>query len=147
VLQDWLVDRLGWSGAFSVSFAVFRWVVICLALLAAFALVYRIGPNTERPFRMFRLGNVIATAGFLVASFGFRVYVTNFASYDAMYGSLGAAIVLLLWLFIVGWVVLVGGEINALREDRQTTKASAARSERASTLAMHRGGTHDSATY
>jgi Virulence factor BrkB len=57
------------------------------------------GTNIQRPFRLFSAGNSFATGGFLLASFGFRGYVANFASYDATYGGLGAAIVLMVWLF------------------------------------------------
>jgi cation diffusion facilitator family transporter len=114
VLQDWIGDRLGWSATLRLCFVLFRWLVIATALLAAFALVYRIAPDTKRPFRLFRVGNLVAVAGFLLASFGFRVYVANLASFGATYGGLGAAIVLLLWLFIVGWVILIGGEVNHL---------------------------------
>ncbi len=50
------------------------------------------------------------------ASIGFRIYVTNFAEYSATYGSLGAVITLMLWLYITGLVILLGSEINALVE-------------------------------
>lgn len=130
VIQDWLANQLGWSVTLRVSFALFRWVVISFALLAGFALVYRIAPNVDRPFRLFRWGNLVAVFGVLLASFGFRAYVANFASFDATYGGLGAAIVLLLWLFLIGWVILIGGEINDLMDATEraqgSTQASAA---------------------
>jgi membrane protein len=115
-LQDWLAELLGWSPLLRLIFAAFRWVVIVLFLLAAFALMYRLGPDVESAFKLFRPGNLVATLGLLLSSFAFKLYATNFASYDGMYGGLGAAIVLQLWLFIVGWVTLLGGVINVALE-------------------------------
>ena len=115
VIQSWIADQFGWSSALRVFFVVFRWAVIAAALLGAFGVVYRVGPSERQPFKWFGVGNWAATAGFLLASFGFKVYVSQFGNFNATYGGLGAAIVLLLWLFIVGWVVLLGAEINDLR--------------------------------
>lgn len=122
-LQDALVGVLGWSGPVHVFFALFRWVVISAALLAAFAVVYRFAPDVRRPFQLLSAGNLFATASFLLASFGFRTYVNGFASYDRTYGSLGAVIVLLLWLFIIGSVILIGGELNDLIERAKSRQA------------------------
>lgn len=119
-LQDWVAELLGWSPLLRLIFAIFRWVVIVLFLLAAFALMYRLGPDVQSTFKLFRPGNLVATLGLLLSSFAFKLYATNFASYDGMYGGLGAAIVLQLWLFIVGWVTLLGGVINVALEKRSS---------------------------
>jgi membrane protein len=111
-LQEWIGERLGWSPMLRLVFAVFRWLMILFFVLAAFAAMYRLGPNTEQPFRLFSAGSVCATLGLLVVSFGFKLYVSNFGSYDRAYGGLGAVIVLQLWLFIVGWMILLGGVVN-----------------------------------
>jgi membrane protein len=125
-LQDAISDVLGWSTPVRAFFALFRWVVIAFALLAAFAIVYRLAPDVKRPFQLFSAGNLFATGGFLLASFGFRSYVDNLASYDTTYGSLGAVIVLLLWLFIIGAVILIGGELNDLIERARSRHAQRA---------------------
>jgi membrane protein len=131
-VQDMISSLLGWwSVPLRGFFALFRWLVITGSLLAAFAIVYRFAPDVQRPFQLVSIGNLFATAGFLLASFGFRVYVTNFASYDTTYGGLGAAIVLLLWLFIIGAVILIGGELNDLIERGRSRQA-----QRALTLSL-----------
>jgi membrane protein len=130
-LQDAISSLLGWSLPLRALFALFRWVVISFALLAAFAVVYRFAPDVQRSFQLFSAGNLFASAGFLLASFGFRSYVDNLASYDTTYGSLGAVIVLLLWLFIIGSVILIGGELNDLIE-----RARSRHAQRAVTLAL-----------
>jgi membrane protein len=114
VLEDWSAGALGWSKPVLFVFALLRWIVIAFTLLFAIALLYKFGPDVERKFKLFTPGTVLATIGFAVAAFGFRVYVTHFARYDKIYGSLGAFIVLLLWLFVMGLVILVGSEIDAL---------------------------------
>jgi len=128
-LQDALSVMLGWSEPVHVFFALLRWVIISGALLAAFAIVYRFAPDVRRPFQLFSPGNLFATAGFLLASFGFRTYVDNLGSYDTTYGSLGAVILLLLWLFIIGSVIMIGGELNDL-----IARVKARQTQRTSTL-------------
>ena len=82
-------------------------------------LVYRFGPSRVSPrWRWVSVGSVFATLVWLLASVGFSYYVSNFANYDRMYGSLGAVIVLLFWLYISFYIVLLGAEINAALERR-----------------------------
>jgi membrane protein len=118
-LQSWLIDRVfGSSPILLACFVCFRWLVITFALLAATASMYRIGPTQSSPFRLFSPGTIFATLGVLLACAGFRFYVGQFGSYDAVYGSLGAVIVLLVWLFVSGWVFLVGAEIDHFLSER-----------------------------
>jgi membrane protein len=136
-LQSRLADHvLGSSPLLLACFSGFRWLVVTFALLAAIAFMYRIGPTESRPFRLFSGGTLFATLGLMVASFAFRFYVSQFGSYDAVYGSLGAVIVLLVWLFVSAWVFLLGAEIDQFvterdaRTDALTSYDAAARTER-----------------
>jgi membrane protein len=114
--QSWLASHLGFSTPLLIAFGALRWVIILLALTFAFSLIYYLGPHIRQRFRFITAGSVFATAGVLVVSLAFRLYVANFANYDKTYGSLGAVIVLLMWLYLTGLVVLLGSEINALLE-------------------------------
>jgi membrane protein len=116
VIEEWLFGLLGQSGALILAFRVFRWLMIVLALLAGFALVYRYAPNVEQKFRFVTPGAVIGVILLIVASLGFSIYISNFADYSATYGSIGAVIILMFWLYIAGLVLLIGSEINALIE-------------------------------
>jgi len=127
VIQDWIGRHVGVSDALLYFFLVFRWVVIVLALLVAIALIYHRAPSRRRRFALLTRGTVIATAALLVASLGFRVYVANFGNYSATYGSIGAVIVLMLWFYIAGLVMLVGAEIDALAEARSARGAGLVR--------------------
>ncbi|MEW5851199.1 MAG: YihY/virulence factor BrkB family protein [Myxococcota bacterium] len=116
VLQQWIADNLGWSRPLLGAFAAFRWVVILGMLLLGFALTYYFGPDVEQEFRFISPGSVFAVITLGVVSFAFRYYVANFGNYTATYGTLGAVVILLFWLYLAGLVTLVGSEINALIE-------------------------------
>lgn len=116
MLQSWLADRLEWGVGLNLMFSLFRWVVIAGGLMLGFALVYYFGPDVEQDFRFISPGSVLGVVLLVVASLAFRFYVSNFGNYSATYGTLGAVVVLLLWLLMVGWVILLGSEVNALLE-------------------------------
>jgi membrane protein len=76
--------------------------------------LYHWAPNVNRPsFRWITPGSVLAVAVWLVGSAGFALYVTHFGSYDKTYGSLGGAVIFLVWLWISNLAVLVGTELNS----------------------------------
>jgi membrane protein len=116
IIEDWIGNRFGFSAMLLMAFTLFRWAVIVLALLLGFAVIYCYGPNVERTFQFITPGSVVGVALLVAASLAFSFYTRNFADYDATYGSIGAMIVLMLWLNIAGLVILVGSEINVLLE-------------------------------
>jgi membrane protein len=115
-IQNWLGSVLGQNGLVGDFFSALRWVIVSAALLLAFAIMYYFGPDVEQRFRFISPGSLAGVALLIGASILFRVYVANFGNYSATYGSIGAVIVLMLWLYITGLVMLVGSEINALIE-------------------------------
>jgi membrane protein len=98
------------------------WPVVGVALAIGLAVLYRYGPDREpeATWRWVSPGSVFAVVAWLIASIGFQVYVTNFGSYNETYGSLGAVVVALLWLWISALVVLVGAGINRELEAQTT---------------------------
>ncbi|MEX0312368.1 MAG: YihY/virulence factor BrkB family protein [Tateyamaria sp.] len=91
-----------------------RWTVGVGVLTIGFAVIYRLGPNLQgaRP-RLISPGAVFAVVCWVAASTGFSVYLQNFGNYNEVYGSIGAVIVMLMWLFISAYLVLLGGALNA----------------------------------
>lgn len=115
-LHHYLADRFAFGTALTVLFEVVRWSIIALSLSTAFALTYYFGPDVKQKFRFISPGSVMGVLVLGAASLGFKFYVENFGSYNATYGSIGAVIVLMLWLNIAGLVILLGSEVNALVE-------------------------------
>jgi membrane protein len=120
VLEDWVGSMIGMSQAVLTFFAVFRWIVISILILLGFSLIYYYGPNVEQSFKFITPGSIIGAGLLILASLGFSIYVSNFGDYNATYGALGAVIILLMWLYIAGLVILIGSEVNAVLEDYQS---------------------------
>jgi membrane protein len=116
----------GYSDGFELMVRVARWPLLALLVLIFLALLYRYGPcRRSAKWRWVTVGSVFATILWLIASAGFSYYVSHFANYDRIYGSLGAVVVLLFWLYLSFFIVLLGAEINAeleLQTARDTTR-------------------------
>jgi membrane protein len=97
--------------------SLLRWPALLLAVLGGLALLYRYGPSRDAPrWRWVTWGSAIAGTLWLAASLGFSYYVSNFGSYNETYGSLGAVIGFMTWIWLSTTIVLVGAEINAEME-------------------------------
>jgi membrane protein len=138
----------GYSHAFELVIGVVRWPFLALFVLSMLALLYRYGPcRRSAKWHWVSVGSLFAMAIWLIASAAFSLYVSHFANYDRIYGSLGAVIILLFWLYISFYIVLLGAEINAeleLQTARDTT-AGKPRSmgERGAFVADHVAGGPD----
>ena len=99
---------------------VLRWPLAFLMLVGMLALVYSLLPARDQPraWRPVLVGAAVGAALWVLGTFGFRVYVANFASYSATYGFVGGIIVLLLWLYLTALAILFGGEVAATLEQR-----------------------------
>ncbi len=93
---------------------ILLWVVAAAGVSAVIALVYRYAPNRPKAkWAWLTPGSIVATLLWIAATLGFGFYVTNFGSYNATYGSLGAVVVFLTWLYLTGYILLMGGELNS----------------------------------
>jgi membrane protein len=115
-IQQWIASAIGDVGVLSTFFAVLRWVIIALAMTLAFSVTYYFAPDVEQKFKFITPGSIMGVLLLIGASIAFRVYADNFGKYSATYGSIGAVIILMLWLNITGYVILIGSEINSLIE-------------------------------
>jgi membrane protein len=96
-----------------------RWPALFVALALALACIYRFGPSREAPrWRWITWGSSAATLLWLAASGLFSFYAANFGSFNETYGSLGAVIGFMTWLWISAIVILLGAELNAEMEHR-----------------------------
>lgn len=97
-----------------VTLDLIRWPIALLAIILATALIYYFTPNVRQNWRWLTPGSVFAVMGWIATSLLFAFYVNNFGSYNKTYGSIGAVIVLLTWMYLGGLVLLIGGQINAV---------------------------------
>ncbi|AYA74589.1 ribonuclease [Bacillus sp. Y1] len=109
-----LFSAFGLSDEFLSIWNALRWVVSSLILFTVFVGLYWIAPNKK--FKCVRAvpGAIFATIGWALVSLAFSYYVSNFGNYSATYGSIGAIIVLMIWFYMSGIIMIIGGEINAL---------------------------------
>ncbi len=110
-----IVDSFA-GGALASVWNWIRWPVITVLLMLSVAVIYYVAPDVKQRFRFITPGAVLAVVVWIAASLGFSYYVSNFANYDATYGSLGAVIILLLYFYISAAVLLFGAEMNAVIE-------------------------------
>jgi membrane protein len=105
-----VLDRLDLPGWLQLVY----WPVLLAGFAVGLAVLYRYAPDRDEPeWRWVSWGSAIAVVVWLLGSIAFRVYAAGFADYDESYGSLGAVVVLLLWLHLTAFVVLLGAQINA----------------------------------
>jgi membrane protein len=115
---------LGLSDAADYLVRIARWPAMFLALAMGLACIYRFGPSREAPrWRWITWGSTAAAAMWLAASALFSFYAANFGAFNETYGSLGAAIGFMTWLWISAIAILLGAELNAEME-HQTTRDS-----------------------
>lgn len=103
---------LGIFGTIIIEFL--RWAITVTVLLGATAMLYRYGANRRgKSFQWLSPGAVLAIGLWIIVSIGFSYYVANFGNYNEVYGSIGAVIAMLIWLWISSFLVLLGGSLNA----------------------------------
>ncbi len=120
------LDHLGLAPESKLIVALARWPLLFLVLIVALAVLYRFGPSRDAPrWQWLSVGAVIAALLWIAGSALLSLYLSDFANYSATYGSLGAAIGLMMWMWMSALVVLLGAELNSEIE-RQTTSDTAA---------------------
>lgn len=106
----------GWFGlaeAFDTAWRVLRWPLVFVLAVTGIALVFYYAPDADQDWVWITPGSILTTVLWVVSSMGFRLYVTEVGDYAATYGALAGAAVLLLWLYLSGLALLVGGELNS----------------------------------
>ncbi|HWE74326.1 MAG TPA: YihY/virulence factor BrkB family protein [Stellaceae bacterium] len=122
------LDFAGLSGLADTAIRILRWPTLLIVVAIGLALIYRFGPNRrEARWRWITIGSAAAAVGWLIASFLFSWYAANFGSYNATYGSLGAIIGFMIWIWLSAIVVLAGAEIDATIETRRAAEPSVRR--------------------
>ena len=111
---DWISRQLGHPGLYTTTWSIVRWPISAALLMIVLALLYYSCPNVRMKFKYVTLGSVTSTLLWIASSLAFSFYVDKFGNYNATYGSIGTVVVLLTWLYLTGFILILGGQLNAL---------------------------------
>jgi membrane protein len=108
-----VVARWGAGWVVAWTWKIVQWPVVFVLVAVAIGLIYYFGPNTEQDWAWVTPGSIFASALWLLGSIGFRLYLVSFGQFETTYGTIGGIIVLLTWFYVLGFVIVVGAEVNA----------------------------------
>lgn len=125
-IGDLIFDYLGVATSFATIWNSIRWIIPPALILILLTAMYWIVPNTDPRLKIVSVfpGAIFATLGWLVLTYGFSFYINNFGNFSATYGSIGGVIILMLWLYFTGMILIFGGLLNATTQKRQLAKKS-----------------------
>ncbi|HRQ05311.1 MAG TPA: YihY/virulence factor BrkB family protein [Nitrosomonas halophila] len=103
--------------------SLLQWPMIVLIMLVALNLIYYFAPNTDHEWQWIKPGSILAVCLWVILSLGLKYYVENFVDYNPVYGSITGVIILMMWLYVSGLALLLGGELNYTLKKRQRRKA------------------------
>lgn len=112
-MAETIAAHHGLGPAFAWTWKIVQWPFVFLLISEGFAFVYYLAPDAEQRWPWILPGAHLATALWLLLSLGFRFYVIHFGQFNQMYGTIGGVIVMLLWFYLSGLVLLVGAEFNS----------------------------------
>ncbi len=92
---------------------ILRYVVAFLVFYIGISYVYYVAPAGHKQWRFFSIGSTVASILVILSTYGFSFYLSNFANYNKLYGSIGTLIALMIWLYLLAWVLLLGFALNA----------------------------------
>lgn len=107
---------------FMKSWDYLKWLIVFISLFFSLGFIHYIIPNEKIKFKQTIPGTVFSISMWLIISYAFTYYVKNFGSYSAVYGPLGAIIILLLWLYLTGVIMVMGGELNHILIEKKLSK-------------------------
>ena len=125
VMAERIGNALGWRSEVVTAWTVLSFPLSLAMVVLGVALLYWLAPNTGHEFRWITPGAALFAIAWAVASLLFALYLANFGSYNRTYGSLGAVIILMAWLYWTSFILMAGGELNAVlaRREDETYRA------------------------
>jgi membrane protein len=123
VVGERLADTLHLSAVFVLTWRIVHWPLIFVLVVSGLSFVYTIGPDAPHRWQCLIPGSCFATAMWIGASLGLRWYVSSLARYQQTYGTIGTALVILLWFYVSGLAMLIGAELNSVVNDVATQQS------------------------
>jgi len=108
-----LLHALHWDQFDLIGFQIIKWIVLLLLNYMIITSIYRIGPSLKRKSKILNPGATLAALCSILSSLAFGYFVNNFGTYNKLYGSVGALLVIMIWLQINSFILIVGFELNA----------------------------------
>lgn len=122
-----ILTAMGVPEGWSIVFGAVRWLLLFGLAVVALAILFRVAPERESPkLRWITPGSLVASILWLLGSMLFSWFVSNFGNFDETYGGFSAVIVLMLWFYLSGFIVLLGAEINSTIEEQAHAERAAA---------------------
>lgn len=123
-VSRWVGDVMGMEelGA-TVYWSLLQWPIIVLIMLTGLNLIYYWAPNTDHEWQWIKPGSILAVFLWVVLSLGLKNFVENFVDYNPVYGSITGVIILMMWLYVSGLALLLGGELNYILKKHQRQNA------------------------
>jgi membrane protein len=112
-----VAEVVGLGFVFRLVWNIVQWPILLFFVVFAFSLIYYFAPDVEQRFKWISPGSIIAVALWLVFSLLFSLYVNNFGSYNAAYGSLAGVVILMLYIYYSAFIMLIGAELNQVVEE------------------------------
>ncbi|MFC2949238.1 YihY/virulence factor BrkB family protein [Virgibacillus sediminis] len=119
VIINFVESIIGLPPGTSLMLQAVRWGISIIVLTSILLVLYHVAPNKKLPFKHILPGALTASILWQLISLGFSFYVSNFGNYSATYGSLGGIIILMIWFFLTGLILMTGAVINVLYHNRQ----------------------------
>ncbi|TFG60862.1 MAG: YihY/virulence factor BrkB family protein [Nitrospirales bacterium] len=126
-LSQWIADAVGLSWLFTFWWTILQWPITFLFMLLATSLIYYWAPNIHHKWQWITPGSVVAVLLWILVSLAFKFYVEKLMNYDVVYGSITGVIVLMIWLYLSGLALLIGGELNAVLESKKLSRQETGR--------------------
>jgi membrane protein len=112
-IADWIAARAGLGAVFTWTWKIVQWPLVFVLITTAIGFIYYFAPDVDQDYVWITPGSLVATMLWLLGSLAFRFYVVNFGSYNETYGAIGGVMVLMLWLYLTGLVIIMGAEMSA----------------------------------
>ncbi|OGS04788.1 MAG: hypothetical protein A3G41_04050 [Elusimicrobia bacterium RIFCSPLOWO2_12_FULL_59_9] len=110
--RDWLIGYVGFHGQVQLLFGMARWIIAIAVMFFGVALIFSFGPGGRNRLKLVTPGTLVTIAGWLLFSEAFGVYLNNIGPRNLVYGAAGGVIGLLTWLYAMGFMILVGAQVN-----------------------------------
>jgi membrane protein len=123
-VSQWVTAVTGLEWWSTLGWPLLQWPVIVLFMLMAINLVYYWAPNSAHEWQWVKPGSILAVFLWIILSLGLKFYVENFINYNAVYGPITGVIILMMWLYVSGLTLLIGGELNFILKRPDTMDGS-----------------------